>query len=57
MKKAVQYFQASCGIVKCSHFPRFTGLDSKCLAHNRGGDEEDDGDGDCCGGDGDEGDG
>ena len=53
MKKAVQYFQASCGIVKCSHFPRFTGLRPECLAHNRGGDE-DDGDGHC-GGDGDDG--
>ena len=57
MKKALQCFQASCGIVKCSHFPRFTGLRPECLAHNRGGDEEDDGDGDCDGGDGDEGDG
>ena len=45
------------GIVKCSHFPIFTGLHSKCLAHNRGGDEDDDGDGDCDCGDGDEGDG
>ena len=41
MKKAVQYFQASCGIVKCSHFPRFTGLRPECLAHNRGGDDDD----------------
>ena len=48
MKKTVQYFQASCGIVKCSHFPRFTGLRPECLAHNRGGDE-DDGDGHCGG--------
>ena len=35
MKKTVQYFQASCGSVKCSHFPRFTGLRPECLAHNR----------------------
>ena len=43
MKKTVQCFQASCGIVKCSHFPRFTGLRPECLAHNRGGDDGDDG--------------
>ena len=60
MKKAMQSFQASCGIVKCSHFPRFTGLRPECLAHNRGGDDgdgDDDGADDDGHGDGDDGDG